>query len=194
MYSSGQVNGNTNGTRHGNSLERVAIFLDFHNLFPAMRDCGGQLNLIRLRDYLSEGRHLLDTFLYIGTRPSRMEADLALHHQLRLQNFFVRTKIARIKADGSLKCDFDVDMAVDALEFARNVRPDIVVLGTGDRDFCVVAERLRLMGVRVEVASTRETVSAELLATAHDFIDLGTVVSEVCNQPIALNGEARTEV
>ncbi len=85
-------------------------------------------------------------------------------------------------------------MAMDALEFARNVHPDIIVLGTGDRDFCSVAERLRLMGLRVEVASTRETVSAELLATAHDFIDLGTVVSEVCNQPIILNSEARTEV
>lgn len=58
MHSNGQSNGNAGGTRHRSSLERVAIFLDFHNLFPAMRDCGGRLNLIRLRDYLCAGRHL----------------------------------------------------------------------------------------------------------------------------------------
>ncbi len=173
--------------------ERVAIFLDFHNLFSAVRDIGGTLDVLRLRNYLCEGRQLVEAFLYIGTRPTHIEGDQHFQRQLRLQNFIVRTKLARFRDDGSLKCDFDAEMAVDVMEFVRKARPNIVVLGSGDGDFSFVAQRLRLHGIRVEVAATRRTVAGELLEAAHGFIDLGAVHSEIVRPSLAFENSLQQE-
>lgn len=193
MSSNGLANSKNTAMLPAASIGGVGIFLDFHNLFPAVRNCGGTLDLILLRDYLGEGREIIETFVYAGTRPDHIEADQAFHRHLRRQGFFVRTKLARLKDDGSLKCNFDVEMAVDIIDFVEKARPDIVVLGSGDRDFRVVAERLRLQSIRVEVAATRETISGDLLDVTHGFIDLGTAVAEICQQPLTLANEATEE-
>ena len=46
--------------------------------------------------------------------------------------------------DGNPRFSANVDflMAMDALEFAIDVNPDVVVLVTGDQDFAYLAEKL----------------------------------------------------
>ena len=81
--------------------------------------------------------------------------------------------------NGSLDCDLDIDMALDVMDFAREVRPDIIVLATGDGDFASVARRLRLLGIRVEIAATQGNVSRDLLEAANGFIDLEIAINEI---------------
>ena len=45
-------------------------------------------------------------------------------------------------------------MAIDAVERSVQMRPDVVVLVTGDADFAHLALQLRRRGIRVEVAAT----------------------------------------
>lgn len=63
-------------------------------------------------------------------------------------------------------------MAMDAIELALEVKPDIVVLVTGDSDFAYLAEKLRRRGMRVEVASVEQSLGSELKSSANSIIDL----------------------
>lgn len=161
--------------------ERVVAFFDYHNTLHALRREGQQLDLAGLRDYLAQGRHLVEAFLYIAThpRPDHADADMASLHHLRQQGFLVRTKSGQLLPNGRLKCDFDMEMALDVQEFVARTRPDIVVLVTGDGDFTPLVQRLRLQGIRVEVASTHGSVSSALRAMANDFVDLTRIGPEI---------------
>ena len=55
--------------------------------------------------------------------------------------------------EGHYKANVDVMMAIDALELSIEMRPDVVILVTGDADFAYLVIKLRRHGIRVEVAS-----------------------------------------
>ena len=162
--------------------ERVAIFLDWQNLEGAFREMGGQPDILALRDYLAAGRDLMETFVFAGIHPNHVEGNTRFQAFLRREGFLVRTKPAKLVGNGQVRCNLDVEMALDAMEFAREVKPDIVVLGTGDGDFTPLAERLRLMGIRLEVAATPATISGVLLEAASGFIDLERAVRETSQE------------
>lgn len=166
--------------------ERVAVFIDYHNTLHALRRMGRQIDLVALRDYLAEGRHVVEAFLYIATHPvpERQEADQVTLHRLRQRGFLVRSRVGQLLPTGRLKCDFDLEMALDIQEFVARTRPDIVVLVTGDGDFTSLAQRLRLQGIRVEVASVPGSISTALRAMANGFVDLTRLGQEVDNLPI----------
>ena len=70
------------------------------------------------------------------------------------------------------KANVDVLMAIDAVELSMEMRPDVVVLVTGDADFTHLALRLRRRGIRVEVASTAQTLGSGLKDSANEVVDL----------------------
>jgi uncharacterized LabA/DUF88 family protein len=152
----------------------VAAFVDYHNTLHALRRNAHHIDLAALRGYLGEGRHLVEAFLYIASHPqaAHQDADQALFQRLADHGFLIRSKVGQILPNGRLKCDLDMEMALDVQDFVARARPDIVVLVTGDGDFTPLAQRLRLQGVRVEVASTPGSVSASLRAMANGFVDL----------------------
>jgi uncharacterized LabA/DUF88 family protein len=166
--------------------ERVVIFVDYHNTLHALRRVGRQIDLVALRDYLAEGRHLLEAFLYVATHPEpeRQEADRATLHHLRELGFLIRSRVGQLLPNGRLKCDFDLEMALDVQEFIARARPDIVVLVTGDGAFTPLAQRLRLRGIRVEVASVPGSISTALRAMTNGFVDLVNLGQEVDNLPL----------
>jgi uncharacterized LabA/DUF88 family protein len=63
-------------------------------------------------------------------------------------------------------------MAIDALELSVEMRPDVVILVTGDADFAYLAIKLRRRGIRVEVASVAQNLGNILKSAANDVIDL----------------------
>jgi uncharacterized LabA/DUF88 family protein len=63
-------------------------------------------------------------------------------------------------------------MAIDALELSTEMRPDLVILVTGDADFSYLALQLRRRGIRVEVASIAANLGGTLKSAANAVIDL----------------------
>ena len=52
------------------------------------------------------------------------------------------------------------------------MKPDIIVLASGDADFVPLIQEVRKSGVRVEVAAFAETAGADILLKCSGFIDL----------------------
>jgi hypothetical protein len=65
-----------------------------------------------------------------------------------------------------------VMMAIDALELSIEMRPDVVILVTGDADFAYLVIKLRRHGIRVEVASVAANLGHNLRSAANEVIDL----------------------
>ena len=66
-------------------------------------------------------------------------------------------------------------MAIDAVELSLEIRPDVVILVTGDADFAYLAIKLRRHGIRVEVASVAANLGQTLRSAANEVIDLAAL-------------------
>ncbi len=93
-------------------------------------------------------------------------------HWLRFNGFMVVTKDGAPAEEGRYKANVDVMMAIDALELSVEMRPDVVILVTGDADFAYLAIKLRRRGIRVEVASVAANLGNTLRSAANAVIDL----------------------
>jgi len=156
-------------------LERVALFLDHANLQGAFRDLGVEVDYAGLRDYLSDGRFLVDAFIYVPVRPDDPQLARPFTESLQSKGFFVRAKTGK-PAGESWKCNVDIEMAIDVLRYVHEARVDIVVIGSGDGDLVPLVKEVRWRGVRCEVASTPRVVARELSLSASGFVDLQVVV------------------
>jgi len=178
---------------------RVMIFVDDQNFRNDARTfseehLGGEYWFNRhgevetyeaLRDFLANpesGRELIDMVVYSGVPPFR-KADKMPEDWQRIKDaktffkgemedvgimvFLVEGKDRRESFDANI----DTVMAIDAMQFSLTVKPDIVVLVTGDQDFAHMAQVLRRQGIRVEVAAYRN-VGRALRRSAHELWDL----------------------
>ena len=159
-------------------MERTAIFLDVANLEAGFRNLGTHIDYLGLRDYLAEGRLLVETFVYLPINPYHPEQKARFAEFLQSNGFFVRSKIGKARPGHKWKCNFDVEMAVDILHYAQHGRVDIIVMGSGDADMAPVCKKVRLCGVRCEIAATKESTSPELVNVASSYIDLNSVIHQ----------------
>lgn len=159
---------------------RVLILADADNIFIAAQDFNRKLDWLQLRDYLAnpkEGRELIEMVIYVGLPPKREQfeelrnAKEKFIYWAKSNGFLVVIKEGKLKGE-DYETDTDIVMAMDALELALEMRPDIVVLMTGDSDFAYLTEKLRRKGIRVEVASVEQTLGNELKLAANSIIDL----------------------
>lgn len=151
--------------------EKVVFFLDYANINRAARENGCPLDYQHLLHYIGEDRFLVDAHCYVPINPrSEHRADRAIEDLWRA-GYIVTSKQGTI-AGGTYKCNFDVEIAMDILKVVYQVKPDIVVLASGDSDFVSLIQEVRKCGVRVEVAAFEETVGADMLLKCSGFIDL----------------------
>ncbi len=178
-------------------LEKAVAFIELYNIEAGLRALGRRLDPFRFRDYLSEGRHLLEAFVYMGIDPRQVEEGEAKARSLRSGGFIVRSKLAKFVENGKLKCNFDVALALDAADYTDKVKPDIAIIASGDGDYVPLAERLRMRGIRVEVAATPAAISQDLMEAVNSFIDLSQMPDEdesVIEEAVAETVETVEEV
>ena len=159
------------------NLQRTIFFLDFANINRAASDKGIDVDYGHLKQYMGFGRELLDAYCYVPIDPRtehRYDRDI---EELQKAGYLVTTKLGTYAGD-SYKCDFDVEMTIDIIRMAHIIKPDIIVIGTGDSDFIPVVTELRKMGIRVEVAAFNSSMSKRLKLNTSGFIDLDTYVIE----------------
>ena len=131
------------------------LYLDYHNLLQ----------------YVGEDRFLVDAYCYVPINPRnehRLDREI---EDLWRSGYIVNTKLGTI-AGGTYKCNFDVEITMDMLKAMYQVKPDIIVLATGDSDFIPLIQEVRKAGVRVEVAAFVETAGTDIMLKCSGFINL----------------------
>jgi uncharacterized LabA/DUF88 family protein len=157
---------------------RVLIFVDESNITSSAKTANRKLDWMALRDHLVGERELIEMVVYAGLPPAMPEWQTERDkknkflHWLRSHGFFVVAKDGSPVDEAHYKANVDVLMAIDAVELSVEMRPDVVVLVTGDTDFAHLALQLRRRGIRVEVAATTATLGAGLKTSANEAIDL----------------------
>src|SRR5205814_5562835 len=165
----------------GSHRSRLLVLVDESNVGSSVRNVGRGLDWLKLRDFLAgpnTGRDLIEMVVYAGLPPAipiwQEERDKKnkFMHWLRSNGFMVVTKDGAPAEEGHYKANVDVMMAIDALELSVEMRPDIVILVTGDADFAYLGITLRRRGIRWEVASVAANLGDGLKSAANDVIDL----------------------
>ncbi len=165
------------------NLHRVMVIADGDNAFMAAQNFNRKIDWHKMRNYLAdpkEGRELIEMVIYLGLPPARerfeeqRKSKEKFIYWARSNGFLVVAKEGKAKGD-DYENNVDVVMAIDAIELSLEIKPDIVVLVTGDSDFAYLAEKLRRRGIRVEVASVEQSLGSDLKNSANSVVDLTEV-------------------
>ena len=149
---------------------RVGVFVDVQNMFYAAKDrYAGRLDYIKLLDLIIGPRRLVVAYAYVVQIPEINQAGfLSL---LEHNGYTIKSKDLRMRGDGSAKGDWDVGIAIDVVSMLDAL--DVVVLASGDGDFCALAEVIKQQGKRVEVAAFAHNTSMDLQRMADQFFPIG---------------------
>jgi uncharacterized LabA/DUF88 family protein len=158
---------------------RVGIFVDVPNVMYAAERVGVTLDFGKLLTMLARGREMVRASAYA---PISDDPSVRLDTQRFVQPFAghgyrIVTKPLKRYADGSMKANFDVELAIDVLTMSD--RLDIVTLVSGDGDFRRLVELVESKGVRVEVVAFSQSTAAELRVLADEYIDLNDRLGEL---------------
>ncbi|MBI4146713.1 NYN domain-containing protein [Candidatus Woesearchaeota archaeon] len=161
--------------------QRVGVFVDVQNLYYSARyEYNAHVNFKSILLDAVKGRTLVRALAYVirTEEVSKEKFFEALSHI----GFEVRAKDLQIFAGGAKKGDWDIGIAMDAIELAP--RLDTIVLVSGDGDFIPLVEHLkRALGCRVEVIAFGKSASGKLREAADDFTDLDKNIKRYCIKP-----------
>lgn len=163
-------------------VNKTLIFVDEGNLTGICSRLSRSIDWIKLREFLSRDKEVLEMFVYAGLPPATPEwAEFRgkrerFLHWLEAEGFYVVRKQGRPTTHQAYKANVDVMMTAEAVELSVELRPDTVILVTGDGDFGFVAARLRRRGIRVEVAAFEHNLGDDLRIAASALTDLSKVI------------------
>lgn len=159
-------------------MEKIVVFLDYANTNAALQTQGAEQDYADLLAYLAEGRFLIEAHAYVPIDPRNPHGRDRQIETLWQSGWLAHTKVGAIAGE-SYKCDFDVEITLDLMRTAEIVKPDIIVLVSGDKDFVPVMLELRRRGIRVEVAAfPGGNAAREIILKASGFIDLREYLRE----------------
>jgi uncharacterized LabA/DUF88 family protein len=152
--------------RHG--AERIGVFIDVQNVYYGARQLKGKLDFDALMQAAVEDRRLIQATAYVvESKEIDQSGFIALLEQRGIE---VRRKTLQVRADGSMKGDWDMELALDILEAVPGL--DVVVLVSGDGDFTSLLKRVKRQGPRVEVIGFPRNTAKSLIGAADRFVGL----------------------
>ena len=126
----------------------VVVLFDAANLGAGARAAGGNLDFAGVLQRLLDGRTLRHAVAFAvaprGDERQRFE-DL-----LRQASIHVQWKEKQVFDDGTTKADWDVGLAVAAMQWAG--RAETIIVASGDGDFLPLIDALKSQGTHLEVA------------------------------------------
>jgi len=151
--------------------QRVSVFVDVQNMYYSARALyNARVNFKNILQDATAGRSLIRASAYV-IRTEEIKREPFFEALSRI-GYEIKAKDLQVFAGGAKKGDWDVGIAMDAIEQAPKI--DTIILVSGDGDFVPLLEHLRrAMGCRVEVMAFEKSTNKQLKETADSFIDLG---------------------
>lgn len=158
------------------NMEKLVVLVDVQNIYYTTKQsygCNFDYNKFWAKATLN--RKVIKAFAYAIDRGD--EKQRQFQNILRAIGFEVKLKPFIQRVDGSAKGDWDVGIALDAIEYARDA--DVVVLASGDGDFDLLVDKIcKDLDARVEVYGVPKFTSTSLIASASEYfpIDKGLLL------------------
>ncbi len=160
-------------------LPRLAIFVDVPNILYGAESSGVRLNWGKVADFLSHGRTLVRAIAYapISDDPTQRNENERFVVPFLDHGYRIATKPLKRFSGGSVKANFDVELAIDVLTMSERV--DVIVLVSGDGDFRRLVEIVGARGVRIEVMAFGKSTSSDLRQVADRYIDIAQYADQL---------------
>ena len=149
--------------------QRVGVFIDTQNLYHSAKNLyRANVNFGQVLKEVVGDRTLTRAIAYLITTEGGEEK--GFFEALEKLGIETKSKPLQIFGSGAKKADWDVGMAIDAVQLAPKL--DAIIICSGDGDFAPLVEHLKTHGCQVEVAAFGKSTSSKLLEVCDDFLDL----------------------
>ncbi len=148
-------------------MNKIAVFVDVQNIYYTTRQAyGRQFDYRKLWRRVSAEGTIVSAFAYAIDRDD--DKQKKFQSALRQIGFTIKLKPYIQRSDGSAKGDWDVGIAIDVLDAAKEA--DTVILLSGDGDFDLLLHKLRQdYSVCSEVYGVRSLTANSLIDAANKF-------------------------
>ena len=154
----------------GPAVKTIAVFADVQNIYYTTRQAyGRQFDYRKLMKRIRTEGEIVSATAYAIHRGD--EKQLKFQNALKQIGFTVKLKPYIQRSDGSAKGDWDVGIAIDVLEAAKDV--DTVVLLSGDGDFDLLLEK-----INKDYAVSTEVYGVPAL-TANSLIEASSIYHRI---------------
>lgn len=151
------------------SNQRVGVFVDVQNMYYSAKNLhDAKVDYNAILQSATQERKLVRAIAYVIKANIKEEKDF--FDALYKIGYEVRTKDLKVFDSGDKKGDWDMGIAIDAIELADKI--DAAVLVSGDGDFIHLLNHLKAKGVRTEVMAFGRSAARELKDGATNFIDI----------------------
>ena len=150
--------------------QRVGVFVDIQNLYYSAKYLYGQkVNFGAVLREAVQGRDLVRAIAYVIKAEAMKEQ--TFFDALELMGYEVKAKDLQIFPGGAKKGDWDIGIAMDAIEMAPKL--DVIILVSGDGDYMELVQHLqKAMGCRVEMVAFGKSSSSKIKEASDQFVDL----------------------
>ena len=148
-------------------MKKIAIFVDVQNIYYTTRDAyGKQFNYRKFWQMIETQGDIVLANAYAIHRGD--DKQLKFQNALKHIGFTVKLKPYIQRHDGSAKGDWDVGIAIDVMEAAKDV--DTVILLSGDGDFDLLLLKVSTAyNVNTEVYGVPELTANSLIDATDIF-------------------------
>ncbi len=148
-------------------MKKIAVFADVQNIYYTTRQAyGRQFDYRKLWQRIGFEGEIVSATAYAIHRND--DKQLKFQDALRHIGFTVKLKPYIQRSDGSAKGDWDVGIAIDVMDTAKDV--DTVVLLSGDGDFDMLLEKIKKdYAVSTEVYGVPALTARSLVDSADIF-------------------------
>ena len=150
--------------------QRVGVFVDVQNMYYSARNIyKAKVNFNTLLKESVRGRQLIRAIAYVIKADVKDEVNF--FDALKNFGYEVKAKDLQVFYGGAKKGDWDIGIAMDAIELAPKL--DAIVIVSGDGDFIPLVKHLKhALGCYVEIMAFGKTSSQKLIEEADNFIDM----------------------
>jgi len=165
-----------------NKKVKAKVYIDGANMFYTQKKLGWFLDWKKVQDYLKENHDILEIKYYVGVKTDDEKMQGFLRYLDKIGVMPITKPLKTIKISNShplrkiynyseiYKSNCDVEITTDILLDRANL--DEIILFSGDSDFRYLIKKLKDLGKKVTVFSSRKTISWEVKLEASEYIYL----------------------
>ncbi len=143
---------------------KVKVYIDGANVFYTQKKLGWFVDWSKLKDFIESKKEVVEWRYYTGLMDNDEKMQKYLRHLDKIGFIAVTKPLKKIKIgeDGKFiyKANFDVEITVDIL--LDKFKLDEIIILSGDSDFVYLIKKLKDLGLKTSVYSSKKTISWEL--------------------------------